>query len=200
MVGKYGLVIDLDRCTGCHACTIACKVENGFETGSGIWVETVGGKHPDTPLGIYPRLRLYYLPVPCMHCDQPPCRDACPADAISKWQNGIVIIDKAKCNGCQACLSICPYSALIYDSASNKMNKCNMCYQRLDEGFEPFCALCCGPEAIFYGDISDRDSEVSRMIARRNAYTLKPELETGPGVYYCAPRNPRPAQQIHDRG
>ncbi len=64
-----------------------------------------------------------------------------------------------------------------------------MCYERLDEGFEPFCALCCGMEAIFWGDVTDPDSEVSRLIRKREAYILKPEMAAGPAVYYCPPRS-----------
>jgi molybdopterin-containing oxidoreductase family iron-sulfur binding subunit len=194
MAERYGLVIDLERCTGCHTCTIACKVEHGMEVGSGIRVDTIGGMHPDTPAGEYPELRMYYLPVACMHCDQPPCRDACPPEAIYQRQDGIVLIDEEKCDGCQACLPACPYDALVYDTDRNIVRKCNLCAERLDDGFEPFCALCCGPEAIFYGNIADPNSKVSQLASDRKAYILKPESKTGPGVYYCPPMAPRQAK------
>ena len=127
MVKRYGMVIDLERCTGCQTCTVACKVEHGIEVGSGISVETVGGLHRDTPAGKYPNLSMYYLPTPCMHCDKPPCLDACPAGAISKRSDGIVTIDEDKCDGCQMCVSECPYAALFFDSDKNIVRKCNMC-------------------------------------------------------------------------
>ena len=63
MVKRYGLVIDLERCIGCNTCTIACKVENGMEVGSGIRVETVGGAHRDTPAGSYPELSMHYQAI-----------------------------------------------------------------------------------------------------------------------------------------
>ena len=173
MAKRYGLVIDLERCTGCHACTIACKVENSLESSSGIRVETVGGAHPDTPSGTYPELRLHYMPVPCMHCEQPPCVDACPMQAIQKRTDGIVLIDGKLCDGCRECLPSCPYQALTYDPANSVVRKCDLCHERLDEGFEPFCALCCGPEAIFYGDLSDPKSDVAGLIARRKARQQK---------------------------
>ena len=78
MSKRYGLVIDLWRCIGCQTCRIACKSENSLDKGSGIRVDTVGGAHPDTPAGKYPNLSMYYLPVPCMHCGDPACLDACP--------------------------------------------------------------------------------------------------------------------------
>jgi Fe-S-cluster-containing dehydrogenase component len=191
MVKKYGLVIDLERCIGCQACNIACRVENNMEAISGIRVETVGGSHPDTPAGTFPNLSMYYLPIACMHCDQPPCINACPKEAISKRPDGIVILDEGKCDGCRACLAACPYEALRYDEEADIVRKCNLCFQRLDDGFEPFCVLCCGVEAIFYGDLDDPGSKVSQLISQRSAYQLEPELQTGPAVYYCPPMNPR---------
>ena len=89
---KYGLVIDLERCIGCQTCRIACKVENNLETGSGIRVDTVGGAYRDTPKGKYPHLSMSYLPVPCMQCGAPACRDACPQEAIYKRPDGIVLV------------------------------------------------------------------------------------------------------------
>lgn len=191
MVKRYGLVIDLERCIGCQTCNIACKVENVMEAISGIRVETVGGPHRDTPAGTFPNLSMYYLPIACMHCDQPPCRDACPVGAISKRPDGIVLIDEEKCDGCQMCLDACPYQAMAYDPDKNTVRKCSLCYERLDKGYEPFCALCCGVEAIFYGDLEDPESRVSQLIAERNAYVLKPEAGTGPGIHYCPPIEPR---------
>jgi len=194
MAKRYGLVIDLDRCTGCNTCTIACKVEQGYEVGSGVRVETVGGPYPDTPAGTYPDLSMYYLPIACMHCEKPPCRDACPTEAIYQRPDGIVLIDEEKCNGCRECLPACPYQALIYDEGRSAARKCNLCFERLDEGFEPFCALCCGYQAIFYGDLSDPQDQASQLIAQRKAYTLKPELAIGPKIHYCPPRNLKQAQ------
>ena len=185
MAKRYGLVIDIERCVGCQTCDIACRVENGMETVSGIRAETVGGDYPDTPAGKFPNLSMYFLPIACMHCDEPPCRDACPTDAIYKRPDGVVILDEEKCDGCQACLTVCPYEAMKYDEDANVVRKCNLCFERLDDGFEPFCATCCGVDAIFCGDLNDPNSEVSQLISRRNAYQLKPEKGTGPAVYYC---------------
>ena len=187
MAKRYGLVIDLERCIGCNTCTIACKVENNMEIGSGIVVETIGGPHRDTPGGKFPKLSMYYLPMPCMHCDQPPCLDACPVEAIYKRGDGMVLIDKDKCDGCQACLPACPYDALSYDAKGNLAQKCNLCAYRIDQGLEPFCVRCCETEAIFFGDLNDPGSKVSQLIAQRNAYTLKSELGTKPAIYYCQP-------------
>lgn len=191
MVKEYGLVVDLERCIGCRTCTIACKVEHGIEVGSGIRVVTVGSPHEDTPAGEYPKLSMTFTPMTCMQCKQPPCLDACPTEAICKRADGIVLIDEGKCNGCQECLPVCPYGALVFDSKLGLPRKCNLCSERLDQGLQPFCALCCPEQAISCGDLAGPESVVSRAINQRGAYVLRPELPAGPRVYYCPPAAPR---------
>ena len=90
---RYAMAIDLDRCTGCHACSVACKVENNLP--NGIWwnrVMTVGGESMDTPEGKFPNLRMEFLPINCQHCENPACVKACPVGATYKRkEDGIVI-------------------------------------------------------------------------------------------------------------
>lgn len=185
MSKRYGLVMDLDRCIGCQTCRIVCKVENYLDVGTGIRVVTIGGAYIDTPKGKYPNLSMHWLPVPCMHCDKAPCLDACPTEAIYKREDGIVLIDEEKCNGCQVCVDACPYDSLNYDDNRDVIQKCTFCHHRIDQGLEPFCKVCCPAEAIFFGDLNDPESEVSRLILEKDAYILKPEFGTMPGVYYC---------------
>lgn len=188
---RYGLVIDLERCIGCQTCTIACKLENDFDKGSGIQVETVGGPHKDTPAGKYPNLSMHYIPRMCMHCEKPPCADACPEGAISKREDGIVSLDQDLCTGCQECIPECPYGALVFDGGTDQVRKCTLCTHRVDEGLEPFCVMCCETEAMFFGDLNDPESAVSRLISKRNAGVLNGERGTGPGIYYCPTKQGR---------
>lgn len=181
---RYGLVINLERCLGCGACRLACKFENGWGKGSGIRVDTVGGAHPNTPSGKYPNLSMYYLPVPCMHCDKPSCVDTCRVEAIYRREDGIVLVDEEKCNGCKACIEACPYGALTYNSERNVVKKCTLCQHRIDEGLEPFCVICCEVDALFFGDLNDPESKVSKLIAQKNGYVLKPEAGNDPTVHY----------------
>ncbi len=185
MTKRYGLLIDLDRCTGCRTCTVACKMENRLEQVSGIRVETVGGPLCDTPAGKYPNLSMYYLPVPCMHCSEPPCLPSCPTEAIYRRPDGVVLIDEEECNGCQQCLEACPYDMLAYDPEKDKVWKCTLCAHRIDQGLEPFCVVCCEMEAMFFGDIGDPADRVSQLADRSKAYVLRPESGTGPSVRYC---------------
>jgi len=191
MAKSYGLVIDLDRCTGCQTCNVACKMEHNLYQLSGIRVETVGGPHRDTPAGEYPNLSMYYLPIPCMHCSQPPCLPSCPTEAIYQRQDRIVLIDEEKCNGCQQCLEACPYGVLVYDPQKDKAWKCTLCAHRVDQGLEPFCVLCCEMEAIFFGDISNPSAQISQLAEKRKAYVLRPESGAKPAVRYCSPRVPQ---------
>ena len=189
---RYGLVIDLERCIGCHACTVACKAENKIDHDSWIRVEMRDGQPRDTAQGQFPQLTMYYLPITCMHCQNPPCIDACPVNAIYKRDDGIVILNADQCNGCQACLTACPYGVILYDDTTGLPSKCHLCTHRIEQSVEPFCATCCEGFAIHFGDLSDPQSQVSQLISQRSGYTLKPEEKTGPAVYYLPPLTPQP--------
>ena len=186
-MARYGLVIDLERCIGCHTCTVACKAENNIEQDSWIRVEMLGNQRLDTAQGRFPEVTMHYLPLTCMHCQDPPCLDACPTDAIYKRDDGVVILDISECNGCQACLTSCPYGIILWVETNSVAAKCHLCTPRLENGLEPFCALCCETKAIHFGDMSDPQSRVSQLIVQRSGYTLKPEENTGPAAYYLPP-------------
>ena len=189
---RYGLVFDLERCIGCQACTVACKVENGTEHGSWIRVEMQQGQNLDTASGKFPEVNLTYQPVACMHCQQPPCVDACPVGAIYKRNDGVVILDSSLCNGCEACLSACPYGVILWNEKDRVASKCHLCSHRIDQGLLPFCATCCEGQAIHFGDLSNPSSELSRLVAKRSGYTLKPEEQTDPTSRYLPPLPKRP--------
>lgn len=188
---RFGLVIDLERCIGCHTCTIACQLENDMEVNSGVRVETIGGKHRDTPIGKHPDVSMHFLPVPCMHCQKPPCVDACPVGAIYKREDGIVLVDQGMCDGCQACVASCPYGALSYDGQRNTVWKCSLCADRVDKGLVPFCVVCCGTEAMHFGDLMDTQSPVYKWRIQKGAGVLRPEAGTEPAVFYCPTRQGR---------
>ena len=112
---RWGMVIDLDRCTGCQACVVACQVENNIppptrddaEAGRTIaWIRVVpfeGGEH-----GTRPGLRV--VPLLCMHCDKPPCIKVCPVRATQIGEEGLVGQAYGRCIGCRYCTTACPYT------------------------------------------------------------------------------------------
>lgn len=198
---RYGMVIDLRRCIGCNACSIACKQKNA--TGPGVFYSRV----LISEVGKYPNARMTPLPLLCMHCDEPPCESVCPTGATHRLANGVVIVDEQMCIGCRACMIACPYNArffnmgkpkpyypelgfTVFEEVSNQglivgtVGKCDFCIDRVEAGMEPSCVQTCPPRARFFGDLDDSNSEVSQLIMSRNGYALHTELGTKPSVYY----------------
>lgn len=199
-MARYGMVIDLSRCTGCHACAMACKAQNG--TPPGVWWSHVETRE----VGTYPNARMVFLPLLCMHCNNAPCVEVCPTGATYKRQDGIVAVDYDKCMGCKYCIAACPYGARVFvdeirpyytefgltpyeqmmyqKHRRGVVEKCNFCMDRVEQGEQPACVATCPAYARVFGDLDDPRSEVSRLIAERQAVQLLPELGTDPSVYY----------------
>ncbi len=200
---RWGMVIDLRKCIGCQACTVACKVENATTQGV-FWNKVL-----KTERGKYPTVTRTFLPRPCMHCEDPPCVAVCPTGASYKRQDGIVLIDYDKCIGCKYCIGACPYGVRTYvdepksyfpsaglsqfeqyrygEHQSGVVEKCTFCVQRVDNGQQPACVQTCPPEARYFGDLDDPASEVSKIIKTNNAVQLRTETGTNPSVYYVLP-------------
>ncbi|MEM1515515.1 MAG: 4Fe-4S dicluster domain-containing protein [Candidatus Bathyarchaeia archaeon] len=102
------MVIDLKKCVGCLSCVAACQIEN-FLPQDVVW-----GKVMDFENGEYPNVERVFLPMPCMQCEEPACMKACPTEAITRREDGIVITDYDKCIGCRLCIVACPYDSRIY--------------------------------------------------------------------------------------
>ncbi|MCP4755107.1 MAG: 4Fe-4S dicluster domain-containing protein [Proteobacteria bacterium] len=191
MKKRLGLVFDQERCIGCDTCTVACNKEHEPAEGNWIRVETQKVKVKDTPQGIFPNLTMNYLPRTCMHCDNPPCVDVCPLEALAKREDGPVVLNSELCDGCMICMDECPYDAIVFSRETIKAEKCGLCAHRIDEGLEPFCVICCEGQAILFGDFNNPKSEVSKKIGQKAAFQLDLDAGTGPAVYYCPPREKR---------
>jgi Fe-S-cluster-containing dehydrogenase component len=142
--------LDLNRCTGCEACRLACSIENelGFDL-ERSWRQVVTVNAPR-----HPGIPTYHLSLACNHCGDAPCARACPALAIEKNPaSGIVKIDPGKCIACRYCAWACPYEALRYDEAASVMTKCTFCDHRLAQGLEPACVTACPTGALGRGDL-----------------------------------------------
>ena len=208
---KWAMVIDLARCIGCSACTVACKAENNLPPG------VVYRPVMEEELGEYPNVRRRFTPRPCMQCDDPPCVPVCPVSATYKRPDGIVEIDYKRCIGCRYCVAACPYNARTFDfgefytadtpekqayevspspeygrswkrtgqkSPIGNVRKCQFCIHRLEAGMLPACTTTCVGLATFFGDKNDPESLVSELIGSPRVTRLKEELGTDPKVYY----------------
>lgn len=203
---RYGMVLDLTRCIGCQACSVACKMANNLP--SGMWwnrVLTEGGSALDTASGEYPVNHLRHIPVNCQHCEEPACVKVCPVGATYKDpETGIVHQDHDACIGCRMCMSACPYTGVrVFSWEEPKyaldvvlgdrdaprhqgrvVEKCTFCQHRLARGEVPACMELCPGRARYWGDFDDPDSEVSRLVRERATMQLLSEEGTKPSVHY----------------
>ena len=175
---QAAILVDLHRCTGCHACSVSCKTEH------------------EVPLGDF-RMRVRYLerpapqesqlafvPMLCMHCQDAPCMKACPTSAIGRLDDGRVVIDEDKCCGNKACITACPYGAIFINDDTRKAEKCDLCTHRTEVGLDPACVSSCPTEALKFHDLGDESDEVTAMAKKQNAKAWKEDAETFPSVLY----------------
>jgi molybdopterin-containing oxidoreductase family iron-sulfur binding subunit len=150
------MVIDLDRCTGCQACVVACRQENnnpfaGEEDAklgrAKFWMNLISEVKGES----YSNVEMHFLPMPCMHCDKPPCTPVCPVEATYKNPEGVVAQVYPRCIGVRMCVSNCPYTVRyfnwfapswpeeykkglnpdVYLRRKGITEKCNFCIQRI---------------------------------------------------------------------
>jgi len=151
---QYGFYFDQNRCIGCHTCSVACKDWYDIPAGLINWrrVELV-------ERGTFPDLFVAYTSTACNHCGIPPCMKACPEKAISKRESdGIVVVDREKCLGNKECnmrcLNACPWKAPQFGPEEGaKMQKCNLCLERLEQGKAPICVEACPMYALDAGPL-----------------------------------------------
>lgn len=182
----YGMVIDLDKCTGCQACAVACKMENDVDLG--VFWERV---YRMGPIGQFPdQLEMFYFPNQCMHCENPSCISVCPTKATYQTDDGIVLVDANLCFGCQYCIWACPYEARTLNPNTKTVEKCILCVHRLEQGEQPMCAYTCTTGCRVAGDMNDPDSEISRILAANadRVFRVHPEFGNQPSVVYLLPR------------
>lgn len=182
---KWGMVLDLERCIGCHACSVACKVENSVSLGHFRTKVYYYDHHGRNAVG-KPAMQRAFLPSLCMHCEDAPCLKACPTNSIARGADGVVRIDTTTCDSSKDCIAACPYGAIHTDPVADVADKCDWCSHRLEVGMDPACVEVCPAEVYAFGDLNDPASKVSQIYRRRGAElsVLKPEEGTKPGTHY----------------
>lgn len=206
---KWTMVIDLAKCDGCKDCTKACNSMH-FVPPMQEWIKVY-------EILDNPEAGPYYLPRPCMQCDNPPCVRGCPVGATFKRTDGIVIMDQDRCIGCRNCIAQCPYSARYfnwgepthtpkelahpysmersYPHRKGVVEKCDFCADRLRAGKLPPCAEHCDMAAVYVGDeyedaVTNSKGEtiqLSKITKQGAGFRLLEELGTEPRVYFLPP-------------
>lgn len=172
---RYAMMIDVTRCYGCMACVAACAAENNVPIGVfRTWVE----RHVRADGNIV------FVPKQCNHCENPPCVKPCPTGATFKREDGLVLINDEICIGCGACIQACPYGARFVNPVKSVADKCTFCEHRLAKGLLPACVEACPTAARIFGDISDLDSEIKKLVESSNVQILKSWAHTDPEIYY----------------
>jgi anaerobic dimethyl sulfoxide reductase subunit B len=163
---SHAFYLDLDRCTGCMACAVACMDQNDLE----VTRESTAWRQVFTvESGRYPEARLAYVSLACMHCEDAPCLMACPSGAISRdLVTRAVVVDAALCIGCHSCSIACPFGVPRF-GADGTMQKCDLCTVRLENGLEPACVRVCPTRALRQGDPNALGADVQRKAAARLA-------------------------------
>ena len=189
-MAKYGMVIDITRCNGCYNCFLACRDEycgNDYppyslaQPMSGhFWMRMI-----ERERGKYPKVKVAYTPLPCMHCDDALCVKVAQNGAIYRRPDGIVIIDPEKAKGQKQLVSACPYRVIYWNEEKDIPQKCTFCAHLLDAGWkEPRCVEACPTGALVFGDLDDPNSEVSKLVASGKVEVLHPEYEMKERVSY----------------
>ena len=155
---QLAICTDLDRCVGCLACSVSCKVVNGVPIGN-FWNKTlrVGPTPKKGGSGQYPDVETYFLNVQCQHCENPQCVSVCPTEASHKLPDGTIQIDKSKCIGCQFCVMSCPYGVRYLNEEERVVEKCTLCEQKTAQGELPMCVDTCVGLARWFGDMESGD-------------------------------------------
>jgi len=189
-MARYGMVIDINKCNGCYNCFLACRDEycgNDYPpyslaqpyTGH-FWMRII-----ERERGKYPKVKVAYTVLPCMHCDDALCVKASHDGAIYQRPDGIVLIDPEKSKGQKNLLSACPYRVIYWNEEKSIPQKCTFCAHLLDAGWkEPRCVEACPTGALIFGDLDDPNSEVSKLVASGKVEILHPEYEMKEKVTY----------------
>lgn len=205
---RWGMIIDVEKCIGCHGCTVACKAEN--KTPRGVDYRFV----KEAEDGEYPNVQQYYMPNQCMQCDNAPCVKACKDGSVTKGVDGVVRIDYSKNTGDPKVTAACPYGVMstdegeyytdgtpkkeAYEDAATfeygqkagrkgkigKNRKCHYCMHRVEAGMLPACVTTCIGESNYFGDLNDPKALVTQMAKKKGLYVFGADFGTKPVTRY----------------
>lgn len=148
-MSQIGFYFNMNKCSGCHACQIACKDRNDLPVGMLFRnVRTF-------EVGTYPDARIFHYPQSCNHCAKPACVAVCPTGAMQKLEDGTVLSNPEVCIGCGACAEACPYDIPVVDPDLGISRKCDSCKALRDAGKRPACVDACMMRCLDFGDLDE---------------------------------------------
>lgn len=177
---RFAMIFDQNKCVGCGACKEACSETNHVPAGQlRMTLER------QSPLDRTPGNRKY-VRVSCQQCSEPPCVRVCPTGAahIDPATN-IVTMDNSRCVGCKYCIAACPYNVRYINSETKVADNCDFCLKtKLANGEEPACVQACRHGALYFGDVNDPQSIISRLLRVKDTVRIRPHLGTEPSLRY----------------
>jgi formate dehydrogenase beta subunit len=196
-------LVDTTTCIGCKACEVACLEWNGYEFRETVFDNTYQTM-PETEWNFWNLIKFKEVEDEggniqwlmrkdqCMHCEEPGCLIACPADgAIVQYTNGIVDFNQANCIGCQYCVTGCPFNIPKFNQETKKVYKCTLCSDRVGVGLEPACIKSCPTGCLHFGSKEDmlelagkRVTQIQRETSHKNAGIYDPSGVGGTHVIY----------------
>lgn len=181
MAVRLAFYFDANACSGCKTCQIACVDKNDLPLGV-LWrrvYEVTGGDWKRQGAAWTHNLYAYNVSLACNHCEEPVCLKSCPAKAIVKREDGIVLIDHKKCMGCRYCEWVCPYGSPQFNAEKGVMTKCNLCVDYVEVGRNPSCVDSCPMRAMDFGEY---DVLVEKYGDKGDIYPLPNRHHTEPSI------------------
>ena len=177
------IFVDIERCTACKACEIACAVEHSAS--KSLIGAVFEQPAPQKRVHIEPALA-YAYPVRCLHCSDAPCIAACPIGAMTRdAATGAVVVDEDRCQGCFMCAMVCSFGAISAHPTLRVAIKCDRCTERQATGQEPACVEACPTRALQFGDEDDLAKEKRLSTAARVAQAVTGTAEqAGPSTLH----------------
>lgn len=167
------ILVDTSKCTGCKACSVACKEWNDLPAEKTSLIKSYQSTKDFTPNTLtyvtfdekYEDKNMLWLmrKNQCFHCEDPACMKACSSNGITKTDAGFVVIDQDKCIGCGQCEQFCPFGIPKVDKIANKSYKCSGCADRVENNLNPACVSTCQTGALEFGD---KDAMMSKAKQR----------------------------------
>lgn len=146
------IYLDAGLCVGCGACVVACMDQNDIFPEKG---QPAFRRIYSVEKGRFPNVVIHYISVACMHCAKSPCLEGCPTGAIVRdKRTNAIVVDTDLCIGCHSCAEACPLGIPRFDS-EEKMQKCNLCSERVDAGLLPACVRVCPVGALKFASANE---------------------------------------------